>query len=61
MTDMILRLCLIDLLHKRGKDDIINKIANDMDEISKDKPFRLGKKWAQRFYARHNFKSRVGQ
>ena len=62
MTDHILKLTLIDLLLKGNRRDILDRLCPDdehIEIITGDKSqFRFGKRWAHRFYNRHNFPSR---
>ena len=59
ITHLILRLQLLTLLQADNRDGILDCIAGPTESISKIKPYRFGKGWAQRFYKRHNLVSRV--
>lgn len=59
MTNMILRIQLITLLQSNERTDILDAIANSDEPLSKEKKYRFSNAWAQRFFIRHNLKSRV--
>jgi hypothetical protein len=49
VTNLILKLAILDILKKKGRDDILNKIISDDADPEKGK-IKLGKSWFQRFY-----------
>ena len=59
LTDMILRLQLIALLTTFERQDILDRIAPNDSEVSKERDLRFAKRWAHRLYKRHKFPSRV--
>ena len=59
MTPLILRLQLLTILQAENRNDILDCIAGPKEPISKIKPYRFDKGWAQRFYKRHDLVHRV--
>lgn len=57
--DNILRCSLILILEKEGRQDILNRILPDDQEITNYKQLRFGPEWARRFYKRHSLTSTV--
>ena len=55
ITDSTLRLQLIALLQTYERQDILDRIAPNDSDVSKEKDLRFGNQWAHRFYVRHNF------
>ena len=59
ITNFILRLNLISILKKNNRADILSLIVDDNTDTVPKGHYRFGTGWAQRFYQRHNFASRV--
>jgi hypothetical protein len=49
VTNLILKLAILDILKKKGRDDVLNKIISDDADPEKGK-IKIGKSWFQRFY-----------
>ena len=59
MTNMILRLQLIALLQAANRVDILDRIAEPGELLSKQKIYRFDGSWAKGFYKRHMLVARV--
>lgn len=57
INDSTLRMNLIQLLREKNRQDILDQIS-DTFQRSEEKKYTFGSAWAQRFWKRHNFRSR---
>lgn len=57
--DSILRCNPITILTKEGRNDILNRIVPDNEDLTAADQLRFGKEWAKRFYRRHKLRSRL--
>lgn len=59
VTNLILKCLLQTLLETNGREDILNRICPADAIITKQQDLKFGNRWANRFYTRHDFTSRV--
>ena len=59
MSNMILRMQLVQMLKVDQREDILDAIAEGDEPFSKTKKYRFTDQWALRFYKRNNLSTRV--